>query len=219
MDARLPVPQSVDAAIACQQRLRGEVVTQDRLGAIARVAGVDVGFEDGNATAKAAVVVLGWPELACQEQAVARQPTPFPYVPGLLSFREIPVVLEALARLQAPPDLILCDGHGIAHPRRLGIASHLGVLTGLPTIGAAKSKLVGHHAELPREKGHWRPLRHRGETVGAALRSRTGTKPLYVSSGHCVSLPTAVAWVLRCTPRYRLPETTRQADRLASGKA
>jgi deoxyribonuclease V len=141
----------------------------------------------------------------------------FPYVPGYLSFREIPVVLAALARLRQQPDLILCDGQGIAHPRRVGIASHLGVLTGTPTIGVAKSRLIGEHEEPRAVRGVWSALRDGEELIGAVLRTRVGTKPLYVSIGHRVSLETAIEFVLACTTRYRLPETTRAAHRLASG--
>jgi deoxyribonuclease V len=137
-------------------------------------------------------------------------------VPGFLSFREIPAVLDALEKIITTPDLILCDGQGIAHPRRFGIACHLGLIVDIPAIGVAKSLLIGKHEEVPSSRGSWRELRHRGETIGAVLRTRTGTKPLYVSSGHRVSLPTAIEYVLRCTPKYRLPETTRIADKLAS---
>ena len=205
-------------ARALQERLRGYVEREDRLGAVRRVAGVDVGFEDGGRTTRAAVVVLSFPDLAPVEQVLARRPTAFPYVPGLLSFREIPAVLEALGRLRTLPDLILCDGQGVAHPRRFGIACHLGVLTDLPTIGVAKSRLIGEHAEPGQTKGVWAPLMDKGEVIGAVLRTRTGVRPVYVSSGHRVSLATAIDYVLACTPRYRLPETTRLADRLASDR-
>ncbi|MEQ9671801.1 MAG: deoxyribonuclease V [Coleofasciculus sp. G2-EDA-02] len=141
-----------------------------------------------------------------------------PYIPGFLSFREVPVVLDALSQIKITPDLILCDGQGIAHPRRFGLASHLGLLITVPTIGVAKSRLIGQHEELPQQKGNWQPLRHRGEVIGAVVRSRTGVKPLYVSPGHRISLPTAIDYVLRCTPKYRLPETTRWADKLASNR-
>ena len=202
-----------------QEAGRALVVTEDRLGPIDRVAGIDVGFAQGRAVARAAVAVLAFPSLAPVETAVARRPVHFPYVPGLLSFREIPAVLDALAQLRVRPDLLVCDGHGLAHPRRFGLACHLGVLAGLPSIGAAKSRLLGTHAEPGRERGAWVPLEDRGETVGAVLRTRAGVAPLYVSVGHRVSLATAVRLVLACTPRYRLPETTRQAHRLASGPA
>lgn len=204
-------------AVAIQQRLRGRVETADRLGPVARVAGVDVGFEDGGQVTRAAVAVLSFPDLDLVEQAVARRPTSFPYVPGLLSFREVPAVLEALQQLSAPPDLLLCDGQGTAHPRRFGIACHLGVLCDLPSIGVAKTRLIGRHDDLPEEKGAWVPLEDKAETIGAVLRTRKGVAPLYISPGHRISLETAVRFVLACTPRYRLPETTRQAHWLASG--
>jgi deoxyribonuclease V len=204
-------------AIALQKKLRQRVERNDRLPEIRHVAGVDVGFEDGGSVTRAAVVVLSFPELIPVESALARRPTDFPYVPGLLSFRELPAVLEALARLKAAPDIILCDGQGIAHPRRFGIASHLGVLLDAPTIGVAKTRLVGTYAEPPNVKGVWTPLLDGAETIGAVLRTRVGVKPLYVSTGNRVSLETAIAFTLACTTRYRLPETTRQAHRLASG--
>lgn len=210
-------PQTSETAIAIQQQLRDQVITQDRLGTVNLVAGVDVGFESGGAITRAAVAVLSFPDLQLVEQAIARLPTSFPYVPGLLSFREIPAVLEALAQLQTPPDLLLCDGQGIAHPRRLGIASHIGLLVDLPTVGVGKSLLVGKYEEPPNDRGAWTPLHHRGETIGAVLRTRPGTKPLYISSGHRVSLPTALDYVMRCTTKFRLPETTRFAHKLASG--
>ncbi len=199
-----------------QDRLGAEVVRHDDLGEVRRVAGVDVGFRDGRRITRAAVAVLAFPALTPLEQAVAHCPTRFPYIPGLLSFREVPAVLEALAGLQRLPDLILCDGQGLAHPRRFGIACHLGVLLDLPTIGVAKSRLIGQHDPLPPEKGAWVPLYDGDECVGAVVRSRTGVSPLYVSIGHRISLASAIDYVLRCTTRYRLPETTRAAHRLAS---
>jgi deoxyribonuclease V len=206
-------------ARAIQLEGHTRVVAQDRLGEVRRVAGVDVGFEAGGAVTRAAVVVLDFPSLRLVESAVVRLPTRFPYVPGLLSFRETPAVLEALARLAEPPDLLLCDGQGLAHPRRFGLACHLGVLADLPSIGVAKSRLIGTHGSLPEPKGAWVPLLDGEETIGAVLRTRSGIAPLYVSIGHRISLPTAIRWVLACTTRYRLPETTRQAHRLASGPA
>ncbi len=203
-------------AIALQKRLCDLVDRRSSLGRVRRVAGVDVGFENAR-TARAAVAVLSYPGWQLEDSAVVRRPVAFPYVPGLLSFREIPAVLQALRRLQQPPDLILCDGQGIAHPRRLGIASHLGILTGLPTIGVAKSRLIGEHGALPYERGAWVPLVDKGEIIGAVVRMQDGVSPLYVSIGHRINLPTAVRWVLRAASRYRLPETTRHAHRLASG--
>ncbi|EKU97827.1 deoxyinosine 3'endonuclease (endonuclease V) [Leptolyngbya sp. PCC 7375] len=211
-------PQDTGGAIAIQNRLRSQVITTDQFASITTVAGIDAGFEQDGTITRAAVVVLQLPELTLLEQAIAYRPTTFPYVPSLLSFREMPTVLDALRRLTLEPDLILCDGAGIAHPRRLGIASHLGVLIDKPTIGVAKSRLLGTHGELPADKGGWVPLMDRGERIGAVLRSRTGTKPLFVSAGHRISLETAVDYVLQCTPKYRLPETTRLADRLASNR-
>jgi deoxyribonuclease V len=205
------------AARALQDALRGRVVLRDQLGEVRCVAGVDVGFEQDYAITRAAVVLLSFPGLELLEYAIARRPTSFPYVPGLLSFREIPTVLDALAQLQGRPDLLLCDGQGIAHPRRFGIASHLGVLCDIPAIGVAKSRLVGSHGNLPDQRGAWIPLRDGGEVIGAVLRSRRGVNPLFISPGHRISLPTAVHFALACTTRYRLPETTRQAHRLASG--
>jgi deoxyribonuclease V len=203
-------------AAAIQESLRREIIRQDALGPVRRVAGVDVGFADNGTVTRAAVAVLTFPELVVAETAVAYRPTTFPYVPGLLSFREVPAILEALAQLAAPPDLLLCDGQGIAHPRRFGLACHLGLLSDIPAIGVAKTRLVGAHEPVPDERGAWRPLRHRGEVVGVALRTRPKTKPLFVSVGHRVGLETAVQYVMACTTRYRLPETTRAAHRLAS---
>lgn len=205
-------------AMAVQRELRARVILADRLGPVRRVAGVDVGFEADGAVTRAAVAVLGYPQLELLETALARRPTEFPYVPGLLSFRELPAVLGALAQLRDPPDLLLCDGQGIAHPRRLGIASHLGLLVDIPSIGVAKTRLCGVYADPPNERGAWTPLRANGETIGAVLRTRPGVKPLYISSGHRVSLETAIDYVMACCTRYRLPETTRWAHRLASGR-
>lgn len=210
-------PETAEAATAIQQQLRDKIIREDQLGTVQRVAGVDVGFEEGGTITRAAIAVLSFPELQLVEQAIARRPTTFPYIPGFLSFREIPAVLDALEQITTPLDLLLCDGHGIAHPRRLGIAAHLGLLVNLPVIGVGKSLLVGKHDEVPNERGAWQPLRHKGETIGAVLRTRVGTKPLYISLGHRISLLTAIDYVMRCTPKYRLPETTRQAHKLASG--
>jgi deoxyribonuclease V len=204
-------------AMDLQRTLAPRVIAEDRLGDVRRVAGVDVGYEAGGQVTRAAVAVLDFPGLGLREQAVARVPTRFPYVPGLLSFREIPAVLEAFASLQSRPDLILCDGQGYAHPRRFGLACHMGVLLDVPTIGAAKSRLIGGHSEPPLARGGWVPLTDDGEVIGAVLRTRARTRPLYISIGHRISLETAIRWTLACSPRYRLPETTRAAHRLASG--
>jgi deoxyribonuclease V len=205
-------------AMALQEELRDRVICEDRIGTVQRVAGVDVGFEqDGNVT-RAAVAVLSFPGLELQDSALARETTRFPYVPGLLSFREAPAVLEAFSRLRCAPDLLLYDGQGIAHPRRFGIASHVGLLLDLPSIGVAKTRLIGEHGRVPAAKGSWTPLTDGGEVIGAVLRTRTGVKPLFVSIGHRVSLEAAVHYVMACVTRYRLPETTRWAHHLAAAR-
>jgi deoxyribonuclease V len=219
-------------ARAVQVALRSRVVRRDDLPGggdpirhLRRVAGVDAGFPRAGRRGtqrlvRAAVAVLSFPDLEPLEEAVAEQPVEFPYISGLLSFRELPAVLAALGKLSTAPDLLLCDAHGVAHPRRFGLACHLGVLTGLASIGAAKSRLVGKHEEVPQEKGAWRPLVVRKadgeEVIGAVVRSRSGVRPVYVSIGHRVSLETAIRVVLRCSPRYRIAEPLRRADRLAS---
>jgi len=212
-------PWGVTAKVArsIQEELRGEVVTRDQLNRIQFVAGVDVGFEEKGAVTRAAVAVLSFPDLELCEHAIARRPTDFPYIPGLLSFREAPAVLDAIGRLNRLPDLLLCDGQGRAHPRRFGIACHLGILSRIPSIGVAKSRLIGKHEPPADERGAWQKLVDKDEVIGAVLRTRVGVRPVYVSIGHRVNLETAIAYVLRCTPRYRLPETTRRAHRLASG--
>jgi deoxyribonuclease V len=205
------------AAIQIQEQLRDEVIKKDKLVSVDYVAGVDVGFEERNTVTRAAVVVLSFPELKLVDFVVARLPTQFPYVPGLLSFREIPAVLKAMEALNTIPNLILCDGQGIAHPRRFGIASHLGVLCDIPTIGVAKTRLIGSFEEVPNERGAWSPLIDQGEVIGAVLRSKVNVKPLFVSIGHRIGLTTAIRYVIACSTKYRLPETTRWAHRLASG--
>ncbi len=214
-----PWPQTPAQAIAVQRELAPRVVRMDDVGAVRRVAGVDVGFPGGGQIARAAVAVLSFPDLQPVEHALAELPVALPYIPGLLSFRELPAVLAALARLNELPDLLLVDGQGLAHPRRFGIACHLGVLTGLPTIGVGKTRLVGTHEPVPDRRGAWVPLRDRDEVIGAVLRSRVGVTPIYVSLGHRVSLERAIEWVMACTGRYRLPYTTRAAHSLASTRA
>ena len=207
-------PTTLEEARVIQEQLRAQVITEDVLGEVHTIAGVDAGYE--GELARAAIVVLAYPSLEPLDYALARRPAPFPYVPGFLSFRETPAVLAALDELRIQPDLLMCDGQGIAHPRRLGIASHIGVLTSLPSIGCAKSLLTGRHTEVPAERGAYVPLTNKGEQIGVVLRSRTGVKPLYISIGHKISLPTAIQYVLACLTKYRLPEPTRAADGLAS---
>ncbi len=214
----MPIPShawdlSTQEALALQKQLAAQVVTENRLGRVTTVAGVDVG-QQGD-MAQAAVVVLDFPDLEIKEAATARRRVQFPYIPGLLSFREGPVILDALDKLAATPDLFVFDGQGRAHPRRLGIASHMGLLTGLPAIGCAKSRLCGQHTEPGMERGSHVPLIDNGEIIGAVLRTRTGVKPVYVSVGHNIDLDTSIEYVLACCRKYRLPETTRQAHRLA----
>lgn len=210
-------PTTVAEATAIQQEFRAAIEREDRLGPVRHVAGVDCGFEDEGRVTRAAVAVLQFPELTMVDHAIARISTTFPYVPGFLSFREVPGILAALDQLTTMPDLLICDGQGLAHPRRFGLACHLGLLTDVPAIGAAKSWLIGKHGPVASERGAWQPLIDRGETIGAALCTRPNTKPLFISIGHRISLPTAIEYVLRCAPTYRLPETTRQAHKLASG--
>jgi deoxyribonuclease V len=204
-------------AVGIQMALQSHVNLKDDFGDIRTVAGVDVGFEEDNTITRAAIAVLDFHSLELIETAIARRPTTFPYVPGLLSFREVPCVLEAMLKLGAEPDLLLCDGQGIAHPRRFGIAAHLGILLDLPAIGVGKSRLIGTHAEVPPEKGSHVPLMDNGEQIGVVLRTRTNVKPLFISPGHRVSINSAHELVMQCVTHYRLPETTRWAHQLASG--
>ena len=204
-------------AIEIQNQLRAEVILQDDLGKIDYVAGVDVGFEDDGKVTRAAIAVLEFPSLTLYEISVDRCKTTFPYVPGLLSFRELPAVLKAMEQLKQTPDLLICDGQGYAHPRRFGIACHLGVLTGIPSVGVGKTRLLGTHQLVANQRGAWQPLLDHDEFIGAVLRTRVNVKPVYVSSGHRICLDSAIDFVMRCTTRYKLPETTRQAHKLASG--
>lgn len=208
----------VRAARALQVRLAGEVLLKDRYPTPLRtVAGCDVGFEDGGATTRAAVVLLDADTLQPLEQHLARMPTAMPYIPGLLSFRELPALLQAFSMLSRTPDLVLVDGHGIAHPRRLGIAAHFGVATGLPSIGVAKKILTGTVAtDLHDMRGAFVPLRDGREQIGWLLRSKPHCNPLVISPGHRVAMASAAELAMRFVAGYRLPEPTRLADRLAS---
>ncbi|HWS78750.1 MAG TPA: deoxyribonuclease V [Thermomonas sp.] len=201
-----------------QGELAAQAVLRDAFAKPLRtIAGFDVGFEDDGATTRAAAVLMDADTMQVLDQQVARLPTRMPYIPGLLSFRELPALLDALAMLQHAPDLAFIDGHGIAHPRRLGIATHFGVATGLPSIGVAKKILVGEpRMALHDMRGAFTPLRHGHEQIGWLLRSKPGCLPLIVSPGHKVAMPSAPELVLRYVTRYRLPEPTRLADRLAS---
>lgn len=201
-----------------QAELAREVVLRDRFPDPPRlVGGFDVGFEDEGATTRAAAVLLDATTLTVVANEVVRVPTTMPYIPGLLSFRELPALVEALERLPERPDLAFVDGQGIAHPRRLGIAAHFGVVTGLPTVGVAKKVLVGtSRTTLHDMRGAFTPLREEREQIGWMLRSKVRCNPLVVSPGHRVSMASAPELVMRYTTTYRLPEPTRLADRLAS---
>jgi deoxyribonuclease V len=199
-------------AIRLQERLRGRVVLEDRFDAIRFVAGADLAFDPATNLAFAGVIVYRFPELEEVERRMARRKLRFPYVPGLLSFRESPVLLAAFARLRTEPDLILIDGHGRAHPRLFGIACHIGLLLDKPTIGCAKSLLVGEFEEPRAGLGATSPLMLEGRRVGIVLRTRENVKPLFVTQGHRVSLPSAVRLVRQCLDGFRIPKPTRQAD-------
>ncbi|MFG1655254.1 deoxyribonuclease V [Micromonospora chersina] len=208
-------PADVAEALRIQEELRSRV---DLVGpgptAPATVAGLDVAYADSGDRLAAAVTVLDAATLAVLDEAVDVGRPAFDYVPGLFAFRELPALLAALERLTVRPDLLVCDGHGLAHPRRFGLACHLGLVTGLPAIGVGKTPLVGVWDEPAPQRGAWTPLRDGGEVVGRVLRTRDGVKPVFVSVGHRMSLDNAVDRVLALTPRYRLPETTRTADHL-----
>ncbi|SEP05603.1 Endonuclease V [Methylobacterium sp. ap11] len=202
-------------AVALQRQLAGEVVA-DRplnLDAVRLIAGVDVSVK--NERSHAAIVVATFPDFRVVETVTAEMATPFPYVPGLLSFREGPVLEEAFGRLSAEPDVFLFDGMGTAHPRRIGIASHMGLWLQRPTVGVGKTRLCGRNAPLDEEKGAHQPLIDKGETIGAVLRTRTGKQPLFISPGHLADIPTSVALVLACAPKFRQPEPIRLAHKAA----
>jgi len=219
MPARYPYYITPAEARAEQERLRHRLVRRGTPRRVRFVAGVDCAFPGEGLITRGAVAVLSWPGLELVEQSVVERPTDFPYVPGLLSFREVPTLLEALDRLTVRPDLLLCDGQGYAHPRRLGFASHLGLASGIPSIGVAKSRLIGTHRQPARKAGARAPLMDGDEVIGAVLRTRDGVAPLFVSIGHKIGLDAAVTWVLGCCRGYRLPETTRWADGLAGDPA
>ncbi len=204
-----------DEAIDLQKRLAAEIITDQPLDldAIQMVAGVDVSVV--NNVSQAAVVVLTYPDLQVIETVRAQAPTPFPYIPGLLSFREGPVLVEAFSKLEHEPDVLIFDGMGIMHPRKLGIASHMGLWLDKPTIGCGKTRLLGLYQEPPAQKGAFSPLIYRRERLGVVLRTRENVKPVFISVGHRATLESAVQLVLHCTTRYRLPEPSRAAHNAA----
>lgn len=200
-------------AVAVQRSLAARVVAEGDPAPVRLVAGIDCAFSRDGTRCLAAAVVWDVERAEVAESRTASAPLRFPYVPGLLSFREGPAILAALRALESAPDLLVLDGHGIAHPRRFGIASHIGVLAGIPAIGCAKSRLVGEAREPSLRRGSRAALRDRGERIGTVLRTRSGVRPVFVSAGHLISLAAAERWVLRLALRARLPEPTRLADR------
>lgn len=207
-------------AIALQKELATRIERSDHFDEMRIVAGIDISAIDRppRPIARAAIVLLSYPEMQVIERRLYEEDLRFPYVPGLLSFREAPSILAAYTQLQHRPDLLMVDGQGIAHPRRLGIAAHLGLLLNTPAIGVAKSILVGKHEPVGEQVGDWQPLVDKGEVIGAALRTRAKVKPVYISIGHRISLETAIRVVLRCGRGYRLPEPTRHAHNVAGLK-
>lgn len=201
-------------ALSLQRELADKVITTDRLPEISLIAGVDVGYQKDSDKLVAAVVTLDANSLEVAETATIEDGAQFPYLPGLFSFREVPPLIKAFASLQYKPDLIVCDGHGLAHPRRFGLACHLGIIFDVPTIGCGKTRLLGQHAEPGQTRGSYAPLLDNGEVIGNVLRTQTSVNPVYVSCGHRISLTTACDWVLKLSPMYRLPETTRVSDQL-----
>jgi deoxyribonuclease V len=213
-----PWSLSIARAREVQERLRDEVRLQPlALVRVRHVAGADIAISRRLDRLVAAVVVMSFPELEIVETRVATSKLTFPYVPGYLSFREIPALVQCLEKVRTPFDVMLCDGQGIAHPRRLGLASHLGLLIGTPTVGCAKSRLIGEHSEPGPNKGDYTRLTHHGDYIGSVLRTRERVKPIFVSPGHLVDHPSSRRIALVCTTRYRLPEPTRLAD-IAAGK-
>ena len=207
-------------AIQLQRELATKVIREGQPEVVKVIAGIDISANDRTGLARAAIVALAYPSMAVLEWVLHEEALRFPYIPGLLSFREAPSILAGFQKLRHAPDMLMVDGQGIAHPRRLGIASHLGLLLDLPTIGCAKSILTGHlQGEIGQEVGAQAPLIANGEVVGMGLRTKVRTNPLIISIGHRITLETAVDYVLTCCRGYRLPEPTRQAHNTASGKA
>lgn len=203
-------------AVEIQKQLQPQVTLKNRLKRLRFIAGTDVASSRTDDTLWAGVVVLQYPELEPVEQRWARGKTSFPYIPGLLSFREIPILVAALKKLKTIPDLILCDGQGIAHPRGLGLATHLGLLVNSPTIGCAKSRLVGSFSELGKDKGKSAELVYAGRVIGAVARTREKVKPIFVSPGNNITLKQSLRIVYQCCPSYRVPEPIRMAHFLVT---
>jgi deoxyribonuclease V len=203
-------------AVALQQQLRSQIRIEPLAEPPKTIAGCDISFNKFEETVYAGIVVLRLDTLETNEEAGVISTAPFPYIPGLLSFREIPSLLQAWARLKTEPDVVMFDGHGIAHPRRIGIASHAGLFLNRPTFGCGKSVLVGKYNEPAPERGSWSPMTHYGEVIGAALRTKNKVNPVYISPGHLIDLETAISLTLQCDGKYRLPEPTRRAHNLVN---
>ncbi len=203
-------------AVELQKELRAEVRVTPLTRSIKTIAGADISFNKFSTTVYAGLVVLALPTLEVIEEVGVVSETAFPYVPGLLSFREAPSVLEAWAKLKTEPDAVMFDGHGLAHPRRIGIASHVGLIIERPTLGCAKSVLVGKYEEPEKTRGAWTEMLDKGETIGAALRTKTNVQPVFVSVGHLIDLASAIALTLQCDGGYRQPEPTRRAHHLVN---
>ena len=217
MIPQLDIPDGLsrEAAERLQADLAARVVVADRFGPIERVAGLDVAYDLQGNRATAAIAILRASDLSVVETRTLDTATRFPYVPGLLSFRELPAICSLLRQVTVIPDLLICDGQGIAHPRRFGLACHLGVMFDMPTIGCAKTRLLGTSCEPGMARGDSAALLDRGEPVGCVLRTRSGVRPVYVSPGHRISVASACAWALKLSPRFRLPEPLRLADQAA----
>ncbi|MBA3954371.1 deoxyribonuclease V [Candidatus Dependentiae bacterium] len=206
-----------ETAIELQRELSKNIIKEDHVGQVNFIAGIDMAINESTSMGRAAVVLMTYPDLVIIEKHVYEAPLHIPYIPGLLSFREIPCMLGAFAKLKQRPDLLLVDGMGIAHPRGLGIASHLGLWLNIPTIGCGKSLLVGHYdsTQLKVQAGSWVPLIYKKQVIGTVVRTRTNVSPLFISLGHLISLQTSIDYVLLCSKGYRLPEPVRQADKLS----
>lgn len=215
IDFSQPLAPVIKDAVETQRKLAASVKLDDDLGEIKTIAGIDVGYDLKRELTKAVVAILDFPSLTLQTSVIAYAHTDFPYVSGLLAFREIPAIMKALECLKNKPDLLMVDGQGIAHPRRLGIAAHLGVLTDLPAIGVAKSRLTGKFGDISFNKYASSPLTDKGENIGTVLRSKDKCNPLFISPGHRISHATALDITLRCLTSYRLPEPTRIADQIS----
>lgn len=215
-EIHFPLDLSPSEAVRQQKKLREEIQIQPLEGSVETVAGADISFNRGSDVMHAGMVVLTFPDLKEVARSLVSARMDFPYIPGLLAFREIPSLLEAWELLKVKPDVVILDGHGIAHPRRMGIATHFGIVANQPTIGCAKKILTGTYEEPDSEKGSYSYIKHRGENIGIALRSRTNVNPIFVSPGHLVSFENTYSIVMQCLTGFKLPETTRIAHKMVN---